>query len=87
MINDNNEEIKVGQVWYDRIFGTTLVVISLPDEREVHFQDKVSVINREGGVGFFGLNGIKWRMCQLLAEYPTWQEAVNSKEFNINSMK
>lgn len=39
------------------------------------------IIYKDGTV-YRGI-GIKWikEDCKLIAEYPTWQEAVNSKEF------
>lgn len=39
------------------------------------------IINREGIT--FSPVGVSWINgdCELIAEYPTWQEAVNSKEF------
>lgn len=41
----------------------------------------IHVINREGIT--FSPVGSSWinNDCELVAEYPTWQEAVNSEEF------
>ena len=38
-------------------------------------------IDEDGLTEIVGLDWVK-RGCDLIAEYPTWQEAVNSKEFN-----
>lgn len=82
MVNIDGKEIKVGQIWYDRIFGTTFTVVFVPDERDIRiYQDKVNVIHRNGCVGFLKINDIRWKICQLVAEYKTWNDAVNSKEF------
>lgn len=41
----------------------------------------ISVIYRDGKTDVVGWEWIR-DDCKLIAEYPTWQQAVNSKEFN-----
>lgn len=73
--------IKVGQIYkekelpYWRKHECNVFVISSIDYT-------VCVIYTDGTVSR-GV-GIRWieECCILLKEYPTWQEAVNSKEFN-----
>ena len=47
----------------------------------INIQDIIPFM--KDGTVFRGV-GTKWikEDCKLIAEYPTWQEAVNSKEFN-----
>ena len=40
----------------------------------------ISIIHIDGKTEFVGWEWIKGD-CELIAEYPTWREAVNSKEF------
>ena len=73
--------IKVGQIYkekelpYLRKHESNIFVISSIDFT-------ACIIYKDGTV-YRGI-GIKWikEDCKLITEYPTWQEAVNSKEFN-----
>lgn len=42
----------------------------------------ISVVYNDGKTDYVGWEWIK-EDCELIAEYPTWQEAVNSKEFKV----
>ena len=73
--------IKVGQIYkekelpYWRKHESNIFVISSIDFT-------ACIIYKDGTV-YRGV-GIKWikEDCKLIAKYSTWQEAVNSKEFN-----
>lgn len=72
-------EIKVGQMYKQK-------------EKPYHRKDEadifsvtfagfyISVIDIDGVSSIVGRDWIEGD-CELIAEYPTWQEAVNSKEF------
>lgn len=73
-------EIKVGQIykqtnkltwraWEKDIFVVTFVTFH------------VHAVDTDGITSIVGLDWVK-KDCKLIAEYSTWQEAVNSKEFN-----
>jgi len=66
------KEVKVGQVWRSIQMKFVITEISKKDKAYVTF--------------ITGTNGEKYlssfNNCFFIAEYPTWQEAVNSKEFN-----
>ena len=66
--------IKVGQVYFHRKIEKNLVITIVDDV-------DCSWVTSEGKVC---TDKQKWieSSCILKAEYPTWQEAVNSKEFN-----
>lgn len=69
-------KVKVGQVYLHRHAGENIII----------------VVTKKRINGFFycirnnGTTSSRWSSqfnnYELLAEYPTWQEAVNSKEFN-----
>ena len=72
--------IKVGQIWKEkelpkwrrnesRVFAVTYLSFN-----------KLYVIYVDGKTDYVGINWLK-EDCELIAEYPTWQEVVNSKEF------
>ena len=64
--------IKIGQIY--RNYATdTIYVIS-------NMINGISIIFSDGSCGRTPKTNISEAV--LLAEYPTWQEAVNSKEFN-----
>lgn len=65
--------IKVGQVYFHRKIEKNLVITIVDDV-------DCSWVTSEGKVC---TDKQKWIECSciLKAEYPTWQEAVNSKEF------
>lgn len=73
--------LNIGQIYKER---------QLPSWRK-HDADTfaVTMINRNSvaiiytdGTTDYGGRGWILEDCDLIAEYPTWQEAVNSKEFN-----
>lgn len=68
--------IKVGQVYKTEFIPSVKVISYIDDDF-----DEVSIIDSDGFVDrwkFDDFENCKWK---LLAEYPTWEEAVNSKEF------
>lgn len=69
-------KIKIGQIRED-MYG--LYIITYCEvERSLY-----SVIYHDGIIRHWSAASIKDDI--LIAEYPTWQEAVNSKEFNYES--
>ena len=69
--------IKVGQIYKDRDNETFVVTY-------INNAKLVSMLYTDGSLRFDfigGSSGYFQDYCELLAEYPTWQEAVNSKEF------
>lgn len=72
----NRRELKVGQIYKD-YEGYVLVITAIDQNRS-----KYDVIFNNGEVYYT----TRWRdfedYCDFITEYPTWQEAVNSKEFN-----
>jgi hypothetical protein len=66
--------IKVGQI-YKSNFTFAIRVITFIDDSEV------SLIHPDGYVDRWSFDDIANTNWELIAEYPTWQEAVNSKEF------
>lgn len=72
--------IKVGQIYKE---------IKVPDWRKhdsyiytitnINF-NIVAVIYKDGKTDYVRIDWIN-EDCELIAEYPSWQEAVNSKEF------
>jgi len=67
--------IKAGQI-YKHSNGDIFAIL-----RKDFFSDMwYGVITKYGFTSYLGKDSIK--NSKLLAEYPTWQEAVNSKEFN-----
>lgn len=68
--------IKVGQVW-QTVNKYKIVVTSTKAES---YEGEVCIIYSDGYT-FDTSNKNSFNFDKLLAEYPTWQEAVNSKEF------
>lgn len=70
--------IKVGQIYTDNedVYVVTNVWTNI-FENEEYFCS----INTDGDVNFNNLVSYAEKNDKLIAEYPTWQEAVNSKEF------
>lgn len=71
-------KIKVGQV-YELILGDdlkTTIAITNTSYSLINF------INKIGVTDVACPNILEYKNLKLLAEYPTWQEAVNSTEFN-----
>lgn len=44
--------------------------------------DRVYIIYKDGKTDFLGKGWIE--RCDLIAEYPTWREAINSEHFNVD---
>lgn len=66
--------IKVGQIYKER--GTLNIwVITKCNGRECN------IICQDGDCYYGYVPHYFWEKLELIAEYPTWQEAVNSKEF------
>lgn len=71
--------IKVGQIYELPFSKSPVVVTNIVNKKEKHF-DWIYFLTDEG------LQERLWRKSveetlKLIAEYPTWQEAVNSPEF------
>ena len=68
--------IKVGQIYYSRVlYGKIVVTFKRADGTEFHAV-------RDDGYFFIGrCDEIDRNYDELIAEYPTWQEAVNSEYF------
>lgn len=71
-------KIKVGQI-YGSVFTKERFVVTNDENRD---DEEFYIITQKGKIyskaNAFSIN--HW--LNLIAEYPTWQEAVNSKEFN-----
>ena len=70
--------IKVGQIYKQRDYDT--FVVSYINKSKL-----VSMIYTDGSLRFDFTDSLCRFIqdyCELIAEYPTWREAVNSKEFN-----
>jgi len=77
--------IKVGQIYKTHI--NEIIVITQSDPRKYYLKslnttlgDFYSCINTKGEPGI--IHKSELLRADLIIEYPTWQEAVNSKEFN-----
>lgn len=68
--------IKVGQIYEDKGTGTGKMVIS-----NTSIAGLIYLIFTDGSCGKRGKKEFNLQYYSLVAEYPTWQEAVNSKEF------
>ena len=72
--------IKVGQIYKEkelpnwRKYEKSIYVVTCIDFNQVN------LISPDGKVDIVSYDWLK-EDCELIAEYPTWQEAVNSKEF------
>lgn len=67
--------IKVGQIYKSNLTFAIRVITFIDD-------CEVSIIHSDGYVDRWCFDDIANTSWELLAEYPTWQEAINSKEFN-----
>jgi hypothetical protein len=65
--------IKAGQIW--KFDGTKIVVT-----KHYTLTDRFDCIDKTGETDNWGKAFIE-EYGEFVAEYPTWQEAVNSKEF------
>lgn len=73
-------KIKVGQIYRTPITNYKMVVTYVENDKVSEPFNTIIGVYKDGyGVQMFqqDMEGM-----QLIAEYPTWQEAVNSKEFN-----
>lgn len=70
--------IKSGQIYKNKnlIYAVTFVGIGFKNKQQVQ------VITSRGFTLGWSYSKAKRYGGELIAEYPTWQEAVNSKEFN-----
>ena len=68
--------IKVGQIYKSNLTFAIRVITFIDDS-------EVSLIHPDGYVDRWTFDDIANTNWELLAEYPTWQEAVNSKEFKV----
>ena len=70
--------IKVGQIYQLPITKTPIIVTRIVTKKNKKYDD-IYLLNEDG------LQERLWRLVvedfDLLAEYPTWQDAVGSKEF------
>lgn len=68
--------IKVGQIYNNPYLGGKVVVTWIRADKTEFYS-----VRKDGF--FFVSKGLYLdNKVKLIAEYPTWQEAVNSKEFN-----
>lgn len=71
--------IKPGQIYKitRHHFGhiSNIIVVTKVKDR------KVDAIRTDGKAYIKSLDDLLYGHCYLVAEYPTWQEAINSKEF------
>ncbi len=66
--------IKVGQIYKDVDDFRFVITLSFPLD--------VYGIYNNGSTSYISRKNFKDYNLKLIAEYPTWQEAVNSKKFN-----
>lgn len=66
--------IKVGQIYKSNLTFAIRVITFIDDS-------EVSIIHPDGYVDRWSFDDIANSNWELVAEYPTWQEAVNSPEF------
>lgn len=66
--------IKVGQIYKDEDGFRLVITLSSPLD--------VYGIYNNGSTVYFSRKNFGNENLNLITEYPTWQEAVNSKEFN-----
>lgn len=72
-LDDLGERVKVGQIYFNEKMGEILVIT---------YTDKMSCywVTSEGRTCYDRKAYVE-KCYVLLAEYPTWEEAINSKEF------
>ncbi|MBQ9236265.1 MAG: hypothetical protein IJ184_07385 [Alphaproteobacteria bacterium] len=74
--------IKAGQIYQE---NSWLYAVTHIESSMFPNMDRVFLILRNGSMMTEGVDVFKHEVVQgvvkLIAEYPTWQEAVNSKEF------
>lgn len=68
--------IKVGQIYSNRCKHNHIIACVT----KIKGNGKCCCINQKGTIRYCFFSDFK--KYTLIAEYPTWQEAVNSKEFN-----
>lgn len=71
--------IKVGQIYELPFFKSPAVVIRIEPQHERRF-DWIYLITNDGQQERLWRQSVE-ETLKLIAEYPTWQQAVNSKEF------
>lgn len=77
-------KIKVGQIWrvYDDYSFMYIITKRITKSRKDGTIEKIYQAICNDGFCFEELKEKEVLQDYLIAEYPTWQEAVNSKEFN-----
>lgn len=68
--------IKVGQIYKSNLTFAIRVITFIDDS-------EVSLIHPDGYVERWSIDNIANTNWEFIAEYPTWQEAVNSKKFKV----
>lgn len=71
--------IKVGQIYNCKILGGKIVITWIAANWTQYH------MIRNDGFTFYSIGSSRDDEDELIAEYPTWQEAVNSKEFNADN--
>ena len=71
------QKIKVGQIYKSNLTFAIRAITFIDDDCE-----EVSIVHPNGYVDKWSFDDIAESSWELVAEYKTWQEAVNSKEFN-----
>lgn len=74
--------VKVGQIYKvneDYTKDNCMFVITLTHDGDAYFVSNIGYAKERDKI--LVENDIKDKYIKLIAEYPTWQEAVNSKEF------
>ena len=66
--------LKVGQIYKSTLTFAIRAVTFIDDS-------EVSIIHPDGFVDRWNFDEIEISTWELIAEYPTWQEAITSKEF------
>lgn len=69
--------IKAGQIYNTNFDCCDWSVIAITNTED----GIISMINPEGVVDFVEESEFQYQDTRLMAEYPTWKEAINSKEF------
>ena len=72
--------IKVGQIYELPISKGRVIVTLIENNKKDKRYDFIHFINNDGFQECLWRKSVE-ETLKLIAEYPTWQEAVNSKEF------
>lgn len=78
-----SKEIKVGQIYEEPDeYGFKYIITKVSARNHDGFVEKVYDAICNDGEVFSDLSEKAIKTDEFVAEYPTWQEAINSKEFN-----